>query len=201
VVAFARRGHIDLERFALPALAAFVGSGVSALILTWIDPRFLSALLPLLLLAMIVYFIVSPRMTKEGRHSRDGPVLLVAISLIIGAYAGFCGPGTGSFITTALVALFGLGLTRAVAHTKLLNFADNLAGLAVLMMGGRVLWMTGIATALASVASGQVGAHVAMRFEAGAARPLLIIMSLALTTKLLADPANPLTATVAQWLS
>jgi uncharacterized membrane protein YfcA len=201
VVAFARRGHIDFERFALPALAAFVGSGVGALILTWIDPGFLSALLPLLLLAMIVYFVVSPRMTDEDRHSRGGAMLLVAISLTIGAYDGFFGPGTGSFFTTALVALFGLGLMRAVAHTKLLNFASNLAGLAVLMMGGHVLWMTGIAMALASVAGGQVGAHAAMRFGAGAARPLLIIMSLALTTKLLADPTNPLTATVARWLS
>jgi hypothetical protein len=35
-----------------------------------------------------------------------------------------------------------------------------------------------------------------MMSSARAARPLLIIMSLALTAKLLADPANPLTAAV-----
>ncbi|PTW43458.1 hypothetical protein C8J25_12115 [Sphingomonas faeni] len=32
-----------------------------------------------------------------------------------------------------------------------------------------------------------------MRFAAGVGRPLLIVMSLILTGKLLADPANPLT--------
>jgi uncharacterized membrane protein YfcA len=196
VLAFARKGHIDFKRFALPAVASFLGSGVGAFILTRVDPGFLSALLPLLLIAIAIYFVVAPRMTDEDRHSRAGPWLLVGIALIIGCYDGFFGPGAGSFFTTALVAVFGLGLIRAVAHTKLLNFASNLAGLAVLMVGGHVLWMTGLAMALASIAGGQAGAHLAMRFGAGAARPLLVVMSLALTAKLLADPANPLTATV-----
>lgn len=201
VLAFARKGHIDLRRFALPALASFVGSGLGALTLTWVDPHFLSALLPLLLVAMAVYFVVGPRMTDEDRHSRAGAPLLIAIVFVIGCYDGFFGPGTGSFFITALVAVFGLGLIRAVAHTKLLNFASNLAGLAVLLAGGHVLWVTGIGMAVASVAGGQAGAYAAMRFGAGAARPLLVIMSLALTGKLLWNPANPLTATVLSWFS
>ena len=71
-----------------------------------------------------------------------------------------------------------------------------MAGLVVLMAGGHVLWITGFAMALASVAGGQVGAYSAMRFGAGLARPLLIAVSLALTVKLLANRANPLTAAV-----
>ena len=201
VVAFARRGHIDFGRFAVPALAAFVGSALGAVILTRVDPSFLSALLPLLLIAMAIYFVVAPRMTVEDRHSRAGAPLLIAVTLVIGCYDGFFGPGTGSFFTTALVALFGLGLIRAVAHTKLLNLASNLAGLGVLMLGGHVLWVTGFAMALASIAGGQAGAYAAMRFGAGAARPLLIIMSLALTARLLADPTNALTSTVLSWMA
>jgi uncharacterized membrane protein YfcA len=193
VIAFARRGHIDFRRFAVPALASFAGSALGAYILTQVDPGFLAAFLPVLLIAMAIYFLVAPRTSDDDRHSRAGPALLVAVALAIGCYDGFFGPGTGSFFTTALVALFGLGLIRAVAHTKLLNFASNLAGLIVLMLGGHVLWVTGFGMALASVAGGQVGAHAAMRFGAGVARPLLIVMSLALTAKLLADPANPLT--------
>lgn len=201
VIAFARKGHIDLRRFALPALASFAGSALGAYILTRIDPGLLAGFLPLLLIGMAAYFLLAPRMRDEDRHSRAGPALLVLVALMIGCYDGFFGPGTGSFFTTALVALFGLGLIRAVAHAKLLNFASNLAGLIVLLLGGHVLWVTGFAMALASVVGGQVGAHAAMRFGAGVARPLLIVMSLALTAKLLADPANPLTARILSWLS
>lgn len=200
VLAFARQGHIDFRRFAVPTLAAFLGSAVGAFILTRVDSGFLGGFLPVLLVAMAGYFLVAPRMGNEDRHSRAGPVLLVAIAMLIGGYDGFFGPGAGSFFTTALVAVFGFGLIRAVAHTKLLNFASNLAGLAVLVAGGHVLWIAGLAMAAASVAGGQLGAYGAMRFGARAARPLLIVMSLGLTAKLLADPANPLTAKVLSWL-
>jgi uncharacterized membrane protein YfcA len=127
--------------------------------------------------------------------------MLVAVAFAIGCYDGFFGPGTGSFFTTALVALFGLGMIRAVARAKLLNLASNLAGLTVLATGGHVLWVTGLAMAFASVMGGQVGAYATMRFGSGVARPLLIVMSLALTAKLLADPANPLTHAVMKMLT
>ncbi len=200
VVAFARKGKVDFRRFAVPAAAAFLGSGVGAYILTWVDPSVLAGFLPLLLIAMAIYFAVAPRMGEEDRHGRSRPALLVTAALIIGCYDGFFGPGTGSFFTTLLVAGAGLGLLRAVAHTKLLNFASNLAGLLVLIMGGHVLWITGLAMSFASVAGGQLGAHGAMRFGAGVARPLLIVVSIALTVKLLADPANPLTAASLSWV-
>lgn len=199
VLAFARKGRIDFRKFAWPTAAAFVGSGLGAFVLTRVDPGFLSAFLPLLLIAVAGYFAFAPRMTDEDRHGRAGASLLVAVALVIGFYDGFFGPGTGSFIITALVALFGLGLIRAVAHAKLLNLASNLAGLGVLIVGGHVLWVTGFAMALASTAGGQVGAYLAMRFGAAAARPLLIVMSLALTAKLLTEADNPVMPAVLPW--
>lgn len=193
-LAFARKGHIDLRHFAAPAIAAFAGSALGAFMLTRIDPGFLAGFLPVLLIAMALYYTFAPRLADEDRHSRAGLPLLIAVAFAIGGYDGFFGPGTGSFFTTALVAVFGLGLIRAVAHTKLLNLSSNLAGLGVLIASGQVLWIVGLAMALASVAGGQFGAHFAIRFGARAAKPLLIVISLALTAKLLADPANPLTA-------
>lgn len=201
VAAFARKGHIDFRRFLWPAVAAFAGSAAGAYVLTRIDSGFLAGFLPVLLVAMAIYFATARRMGDDDRHSRAGPAALLAAAAAIGGYDGFFGPGTGSFFTTALVAVFGLGLLRAVAHTKLLNLASNLAGLLVLMLGGHVLWLTGLAMGAASVLGGQVGAHGAMRFGAGVARPLLILVSLALTAKLLADPANPLTAWLLSTLS
>jgi uncharacterized membrane protein YfcA len=201
VLAFARKGHIDLKRFAVPTVASLAGAALGALLLTQIDPGFLAGVLPMLLIAMAVYFLAAPRMSDEDRRSRGGPVLLFTMALLIGGYDGFFGPGTGSFFTTALVAVFGFGLIRAVAHAKLLNLASNLAGLIVLMCGGHVLWLLGLSMAAASIAGGQLGAYGAMRFGAGAARPMLIVMSLALTAKLLWDPCNPLTAAVLAWLA
>jgi uncharacterized membrane protein YfcA len=196
VVAFARKGHIDFRRFALPAFGAFAGAAFGAWLLQRLDPSFLRGVIPVLLVAMAVYFLLAPRMSDEDRHHRIGPFALAGVIAVIGVYDGFFGPGTGSFMATALVGLGGLGVVRATAQTKYFNLASNLAALAVMISGGHVLWTVGLAMAVASILGGQVGAHAAMRFGGRAVRPVLVTICLALTVKLLADPANPLRVAV-----
>ena len=96
VLAFARKGHIDLRRFAVPALASFTGSALGAYILTRIDPSFLAAFIPVLLILIAIYFLTAPKMSDEDRHSRLGAAGLAVVAAIIGSYDGFFGPGAGS---------------------------------------------------------------------------------------------------------
>jgi len=194
VYAFARKGRINFRRFLWPAVAAFIGSAFGAWVLQRLDPSFLEGFIPILLLLMVVYFLVAPKASEEDRHSRLGMASLILIVAVIGFYDGFFGPGTGSFLTTVLVALFGMGLVSATAHTKLLNLASNVAALITLVIGGQVLWAIGLAMAVASVAGGQVGARLAMRVGGKMIRPVLVVMALLLIAKLLSDPENPLTA-------
>ena len=196
VLAFARKGRIDFRRFAKPAMAAFIGSALGAWTLQRVDPAFLAGLIPVLLILMVIYFTVAPKASEEDRHSRLSGGALVGVAAVAGFYDGFFGPGVGSFLTTILVALFGMGLVSATAHTKFLNLASNIAALITLMIGGHVLWTIGLLMAVSSMAGGQVGAHLALRVGGTMIRPLLVVMALALTIKLLADPANPLS----QWV-
>lgn len=190
--AYLRAGHVDVRRFAIPTAGAFAGSVGGAIAVQLMDSSFLAALVPALLILMAIYFLVAPPMSDADRHARLGTRGLTLVATLIGFYDGFFGPGTGSFFTTALVALGGLGLIRAIATTKLLNLATNIAGLLAMIAGGKVLWMLGLAMAVANIAGNQVGALLAMRFNGRGVRPLLVIMSIALTVKLLSDPANPL---------
>ena len=192
VYGFARQGRIDFRRFLKPAVGAFLGSMFGAWTLQRVDPGFLRGLIPGLLLLMVVYFLVAPKASEEDRHSRLGPAALAGAIATIGFYDGFFGPGAGSFMTTVLVALFGLGLVSATAHTKFLNLSSNLAALVVLVIGGHVLWTIGLPMALASVAGGRLGAYLAVRVGSRVIRPLLVTMSLLLTAKLLSEPGNPL---------
>ena len=63
-----------------------------------------------------------------------------------------------------------------------------------MMAGGHVIWIVGLAMAVGSITGGQIGSRLAMRFGSRLIRPLLIIMSLALTAKMLIDPKNPIHA-------
>lgn len=200
VLAFARSGRIDFRRFLWPAVAAFGGSVAGAIAVQIVDPSFLAGLVPLLLIAMAAYFLFGPRASEADTLARLGQAALVTIMFAIGFYDGFFGPGTGSFMATALVALFGMGLVSATAHTKFLNLMSNLAALITLVLGGQVLWLIGLVMAVASLLGGQLGAHLALRVGSRMIRPLLVLMSLALTVKLLMDPENPLAALALEWL-
>lgn len=188
---FWRAGRVDLRRFLLPAAAAFVGSIVGATVVQRINPAFLAAFVPVLLIAMCLYFLLAPPMTEVDRHPRLARAGMTVVMTVLGFYDGFFGPGTGSFMTTALVALGGLGLVQAIANTKFLNLATNVAGLVAMIAGGKLLWMLGLAMAIANVAGNQLGARLAMRYGGRGVRPLIVLMSAALTIKLLAEPTNP----------
>lgn len=192
VIAYWRAGRIDFKAFAIPAAGAFLGSLAGAFAVQRIDSGFLAAVVPVLLVAMALYYLLAPPMGDVDRHARLGRTGLSLVCAAIGFYDGFFGPGTGSFLTTALVALGGLGLVRAIANTKFINFATNVAGLSAMILGGKVLWMLGFGMAVANIAGNQLGAWFAIRHSGRGARPLLVIMSIALTIKLLADPKNPL---------
>lgn len=196
VLAFLRAGRVDVRGFAVPALGAFAGAALGATAVQRMDSGFLAAFVPVLLIAMGFYFLLAPKMSETDRHARLGRWGMAGVCATIGFYDGFFGPGTGSFLTAALVALGGLGLVRAIANTKFLNLATNLAGLLAMIAGGKVLWLLGFGMAAANVCGNQLGAWCAIRFGGKGVRPLLVVMSFALTIKLLADPKNPLW----QWL-
>ena len=191
-IAYARRGHMDLKNYKWPVLAAFIGAVGGAWLLQRVDPSILAGLMPALLIAMAAYFTFSPKLGDADRHSRVG---MLGLSLLIGGvgfYDGFFGPGAGAFYTTIFLALGGLSILRATAQTKAANFVSNVASLLTMVAGGHVIWIAGLFMAVGSLIGGQIGSHLAMRFGSQMIKPLLIVMSLALTAKMLLDPKNPI---------
>lgn len=191
-VAYARKGHMDLATYKWPVMAAFAGSVGGAWLLQRVDPSILAGLMPALLIAMAAYFTFSPKLGDADRHARVGMSGLAGLIGIVGFYDGFFGPGAGAFYTTIFLVLGGLSILRATAQTKAANFASNLAGLLTMLAGGHVIWIAGLAMAAGSIVGGQIGSHLAMRFGSRLIKPLLILMSLALTAKMLLDPKNPI---------
>jgi uncharacterized membrane protein YfcA len=180
-----RKGLVDWRSNLLTIALVAVGASGGALLVQSIDTHALSLIIPLLLMAVAIYVIASPRMSDEDAHQRISARGYSAVGGVIGAYDGFFGPGAGSFYTTSLVALRGLGLTRATALTKLFNLTSNVASVLLFAIGGKMFWLLGLCMAAGAMAGGWIGSHTAMRFGARLIRPLLVILSLALTARLL----------------
>ena len=97
----------------------------------------------------------------------------------------FSGPAPAASSPPRLVGLRGLGLTRATALTKLFNLTSNVASVIFFAIGGKMFWLLGLCMAAGAMLGGWIGSHTAMRFGARLIRPLLVLLSLGLTARLL----------------
>lgn len=182
---FSRKGMIDWRSYWPQVLVILILSAIGAVAVKSIKADMLNLIVPVLLIAVAAYVLLSPRMTDEDVHHRLGKAGYLPVGGAIGFYDGFFGPGTGSFFATSLVSLRGFGLIRATAHTKAFNFASNMGSLIVFLIAGNALIPLGLCMAIGSASGAWTGSHTAMRFGARVIRPLLVTVCLALTAKLL----------------
>ena len=181
---YRRAGLFRLGENRALVAAVFVGAVLGAEAIQRVDGRILALIVPVLLMAVAAYTLLSCRMADSDSHARLSEGAYRPVAGAIGFYDGFFGPGTGQFFAVSLVGLRGLGLTRATGLAKLLNLTSNLASLIAFAIGGKVLWLLGLTMAAGSMTGGWLGAHFATRHGARIIRPLMVTASLALTGKL-----------------
>ena len=194
-ITYARRVRPD-PRTVLPlvvsaAAGSFVGAQLAKLL-----PK--DAFTPVVLVALVVVGVYTLRRPQLGlvnavRH-RGGAhyARTVVIGVLVGAYDGFLGPGTGSFFVIALVGVLGYGFLEASAKAKIANLVTNLAALAVFATHGSVLWGLGLVMGAANLLGGYLGARTAIARGSRFVRRVFLVVVGALALKLAYDTARTL---------
>lgn len=185
---FVRSGVVDLASQKRNILLTFIGSLSGALLVQHMDAGILRQILPLLVMGIGLYFLLMPRIGQEDRQHRlsGWPYALVAGGCV-GFYDGFFGPGAGSFYALAFVTLAGYNLAKATAHAKVLNFTSNVGGLLLFMLGGKVVWGTGLVMLCGQVIGARLGAGMVLSKGQTLIRPMIVIVSALMSAKLLYD--------------
>ena len=185
-ITYWRKGYIKFGELIVPICLTLLGSLLGAITAKALDTELLNILVPLLLVAVAIYFMLSPKMSDEDKRARlKFSIFVPVMGFVIGYYDGIFGPGTGSFFIAGFVTLFGLGLTRAVGNTKVLNATSNLAALGFFIFAGDVVWIAGGAMIFGQVIGGYLGARVGMKFGAKLIKPLVVVISLTMAVRLL----------------
>ena len=185
-VTYARAGHVrPMQQLGMATVAAVAGA-VGAMVAHAVPAEVLRLIMPVVLVAIALFFAFKPGLTDAARVERVKPAVFTLTAVpLVAAYDGFFGPGTGSFYMLAFVMLAGFGVLKATAHTKMLNFASNLGSLLVFVFTGATWWAVGLAMAVAQVAGAALGARLAMRIGARLIKPLLVVTSTALALRML----------------
>jgi hypothetical protein len=186
VLAYAQAGHVKpRDQLAMAAVSLVAGAG-GALVAHLMPAAVLRVIMPVVLVAVALFFAFKPGISDADRVERVKPAVFTFTAVpMIAAYDGFFGPGTGSFFMLAFVMLAGFGILKATAHTKMLNFASNIGSLLVFASSGAMWWGVGFAMAVGQVAGSALGARMAMRIGARLIKPLLVCTSTGMALRLL----------------
>lgn len=193
LIHFWRKGFGDLRRAPFAFASGFTGSLIGAHVVLSLPRNLLRGVVLTLLVAVAV--VLTLRRELSTPESPVDPTTrslrTVGIALAVGAYDGFFGPGTGTFLIMAFVALLGDALARASANAKVVNFASNLAAVLVFALKGRVLWAVAIPMACFQMLGGAVGARMTIHGGDRFVRRVVLAVVTALVARLAWDLQHP----------
>ncbi|ASY14787.1 COG0730 Predicted permeases [Candidatus Nanopelagicaceae bacterium] len=147
-------------------IPAFIGSGIGAHLASRISAGSYKSSIFFVMIAIFFYTLVKPELGKEHVEKHSPQKLMVIGSVaafIIGFYDGLIGPGTGTILMIALVALMGFAFVGASAIAKVVNATTNLASIIVVGLTIGVMWKLGLVLAVANLAGGYMGSHMAIK--------------------------------------
>lgn len=174
---FARSGLVNWRLVAVGVGFSLAGSVAGAELALHLDPAILGKILVVLLpFAMAVSML--PKKDQGLPMVSGGPRFFVMAPLccfLVGAYDGFFGPGTGTFLILALHMLVREPLLQASATSKALNLASNAGALGAFLFGGHMVWEMAIPLAAACIAGNWLGSRLAIRVGAAAVRKFLVV--------------------------
>ncbi|XWY19821.1 TSUP family transporter [Bisgaard Taxon 45] len=185
---FLRQRAVNLAEVWLILLMTFIGASLGTILIQLVDSAIIKKVLPFLILAIGLYFLVSPTLGNEDRQKRISYLgFALSAGLGIGFYDGFFGPGTGSLLSLAFVMLLGFNLTKATAHAKVLNFTSNIASLIFFLIGGQIMWSVGFAMMAGQFIGANLGAKMVLSKGKTLIRPMVVVMSFIMTIKMAYD--------------
>ena len=186
MLTFIRSGKVKLGDCSIGILYTALGSALGTFTVQLLDPALLRLIIPWLLVAIVAYTLLTPRLGFDDLHPRmTQATFFLLAGLTLGFYDGFLGPGTGSFWVMALIFALGFNMTKATAYTKVMNFTSNIVSLVVFIAGGAVLWREGLVMGAGQFIGARIGARMVVSRGTRFVRPVFITMVLAITAKLI----------------
>lgn len=182
VLTYARSGKLERGFVRTGFVFGALGSFLGAFCMLMVDPTALRpVVLGLLMLAVVL--TLAPRPRSQESMLPPARAALALVALLLGAYDGFFGPGTGTLLIVAFMWIFGRSALVATANAKVVNFASNLAAFGLCAWRGVVLWELALPMGAANVLGAWLGSKVALRRGSGFVRAVAVCIALALSAR------------------
>jgi len=162
---YAKHGSFNYRQLGFMMMIAFVAAFSGSKLLTMVSNHFMKPLLLVVLIVVAVYTWVNKNFgnhTKKNHSVKKQWGYAVLVSLVIGFYDGFIGPGAGSFLVLSFISLLGFDFLRASAYAKFVNLATNLGSVVFFAASGKIIYTIALPMAICNGMGGWLGARLAL---------------------------------------
>ena len=179
---YLKKVKMNWKLLCLMAIIAFFAAFLGSNLLTLVSNDFMKPLLLVVLIGLAIYTFAK----KDFGQHQDKIVTknkqlfyAILMSVIIGFYDGFIGPGTGSFFVLGFVAILGFDFLHASANAKMVNLATNLGSICLFVFKGKIIWAIALPMAVCNAFGGWLGAKLAIKKGNGFIRTFFLIVVVA----------------------
>ncbi len=185
---YVKKGGVKLNETVTGIIFTLIGAALGVIAVEQISSKALNYIIPIMLMAIIIYTIVKPKIgERETQPSFTPFTFYLVFGILFGFYDGFFGPGVGSFWAIAFIIGLGYSFPKATGYTKVMNFTSNVVSLFIFLISGNVFFAAGIIMAGGQVLGAKIGSGLVIKKGAKFIRPIFITVVILTTLKLLYD--------------
>ncbi len=162
---YALKVNIRWKLLATMCSIAFVAAYAGSATVTLVSNTFMKPVFFIILIAVFVYTYTKKDfglVIEKSISEKKEYLLCSIITMLIGFYDGFIGPGTGSFLILFFISMLGFDFLKASAHAKLVNVSTNLGSILFFSRSGHILYQYAIPMAICNFAGSIMGAKLAI---------------------------------------
>ena len=186
---FAKNGFIKGKIAVCAAVMALAGSALGANLTLLLSENIIRHMM-IVVLPIVAFYVL--RNKSMGDNELTGTVpenqvfaISLAAAFAIGAYDGFYGPGTGTFLILILTGAARMGIRQASGITKVINLSANVAARVTFILHGKVIFPLGLAAGVFCIAGHYIGSGLVVNNGQRIVRPVVLIVLVILFIKII----------------
>ena len=181
---YLKKATVNWKLFGVMAIVSFMFAYLGSSLLNVMKSDFMKPLLFVILVLLLVYTYFKKdfgQFQVDKLTQKQIYIYAITICVFIGFYDGFIGPGTGSLLIMAFIAILGFDFLQANIYAKLVNLATNIGSITLFVIKGKIIWSVAIPMAICNATGAWLGARLAISKGNGFIRVFfLIIVGIAL---------------------
>ncbi len=184
---FIKNGFVDWKLGIPSIVLALVGAHFGTSLQLMIEEKYLQYLL-LIVLPVVAFVVLRQRELPETKgeiEPKKQMLIVCAASLVIGAYDGFYGPGTGTFLLLIFCNFAKMDVRTAAGNVKLVNLASNIGALVTSLANGKVFIALGLIGTVTSFLGHYIGSGLAIKNGSKIVKPTVVVVLVLLAIKVI----------------